>query len=53
MRQMGSLTLAQDEASCVVFGMPHAAAQNGAAQEVLPVEAIAPFVCGLVQAERP
>jgi two-component system chemotaxis response regulator CheB len=51
-RAVGGVTIAQDEATSVVFGMPHAAAQNGAAQEVLPVEAIAPFVCGLVQADR-
>lgn len=42
--QAGSLTIAQDEASCIVFGMPKEAIALGAAQEVLPLEAIAPFL---------
>lgn len=37
----GGLTIAQDEASCVVFGMPAEAIALGAAQYVLPLEAIA------------
>jgi two-component system, chemotaxis family, protein-glutamate methylesterase/glutaminase len=37
MRQMGSLTLAQDEASCVVFGMPKEAIARGAAARALPL----------------
>jgi len=32
LRRAGGLTFAQDEASCVVWGMPRAAAQLGAAQ---------------------
>ena len=35
MRQAGATTLAQDEASCVVFGMPKSAIEQGAAQHVL------------------
>jgi two-component system chemotaxis response regulator CheB len=38
MRQAGSYTLAQDEASCVVFGMPREAIALGAAQEVVPLQ---------------
>ncbi|MBK9119866.1 MAG: chemotaxis response regulator protein-glutamate methylesterase [Phycisphaerales bacterium] len=34
MRQAGAVTIAQDERSCVVYGMPKAAMQNGAAQWV-------------------
>ncbi len=41
MAQSGAATIAQDEASCVVFGMPRAAIALGAAQEVLPLEQIA------------
>lgn len=41
MAQAGAATIAQDEASCVVFGMPRAAIALGAAQEVLPLEQIA------------
>jgi two-component system chemotaxis response regulator CheB len=38
MRQAGAYTLAQDEASCVVFGMPREAIALGAAQEVVPLQ---------------
>jgi two-component system chemotaxis response regulator CheB len=41
MRHAGAATIAQDEASCVVFGMPREAIHIGAAQEVLPLTAIA------------
>jgi two-component system chemotaxis response regulator CheB len=42
MRDAGSYNYAQDEASCVVFGMPREAIAHGAAQEVLPLQRIAP-----------
>ena len=42
MRDAGSWNLCQDEASCVVFGMPRAAIAQGAAHEVLPLQSIAP-----------
>jgi two-component system chemotaxis response regulator CheB len=41
MRQAGAHTVAQDEATCVVFGMPREAIALGAAQEVLPLTSIA------------
>ncbi len=41
LRDAGSWNLAQDEASCVVFGMPKEAIAAGAVHEVLPVTAIA------------
>ena len=40
MRQKGASTIAQDEASCVVFGMPKVAIELGAAQQVLPLNKI-------------
>jgi two-component system, chemotaxis family, protein-glutamate methylesterase/glutaminase len=40
MHDMGAFTIAQDEASSVVYGMPRAAAELGAAEVVLPVEEI-------------
>jgi len=40
MRNSGAHTIAQDEASCVVFGMPKAAIDLGAAHEVLSLNAI-------------
>jgi two-component system chemotaxis response regulator CheB len=42
MRDAGSWNLVQDEASCVVFGMPREAIAHGAANEVLPLTQIAP-----------
>ena len=40
MRRAGARTLGQSEASCVVYGMPKAAAQLGAAAEILPLDQI-------------
>lgn len=40
-RRAGGATLAQDRATAVVFGMPHAAVEAGAAQEVVPLDQIA------------
>ncbi|MEP0807674.1 chemotaxis-specific protein-glutamate methyltransferase CheB [Trichocoleus sp. ST-U2] len=40
----GGITIAQDEKSCVVFGMPKEAIALGAAQYVLPVTEIAPML---------
>ncbi len=42
MREAGSYNYAQDEASCVVFGMPREAIACGAVHEVLPLQQIAP-----------
>jgi len=41
MRRGGAFTIAQDEASCVVFGMPKEAIAAGAVCEVLPLQNIA------------
>lgn len=41
LRQAGWLTLAQDQATSVVYGMPHAAAQLGAACRILPLPQLA------------
>jgi two-component system chemotaxis response regulator CheB len=38
MRDTGASTIAQDEASCVVFGMPKEAIRFGAAERVMPLE---------------
>jgi two-component system chemotaxis response regulator CheB len=43
-RDAGGTTVAQDEASCVVFGMPKEAITLGAAQAVLPLGQIAAWV---------
>ncbi len=41
MHDAGAITAAQDEASCVVFGMPKEAIRLGGAEEVLPLQDIA------------
>ena len=41
MRQAGALTIAQDEATSTVFGMPREAIKRGAAKIVLPLDRIA------------
>ena len=41
MRSMGCATFAQDKDSCVVYGMPRAAVELGAAANVLPLGALA------------
>lgn len=41
MRKAGSRTIAQDEATCTVYGMPRAAAELGAAEKILPLPRIA------------
>ncbi len=47
MKDAGFHTIAQDQASCAVYGMPKAAADLGAAQEILPVQEIAQCVAGI------
>jgi two-component system chemotaxis response regulator CheB len=49
-RQAGGVTLAQDEATSVVFGMPREAIRLGAAQLVLPLPRIAPTLVQLASA---
>jgi two-component system, chemotaxis family, protein-glutamate methylesterase/glutaminase len=41
MKQAGAVTLAQDEATCVVFGMPNEAIKRNAVDRILPLQAIA------------
>ena len=41
MKRAGARTIAQDEASCVVFGMPREAIRLGAVDQVLPLNRIA------------
>jgi two-component system chemotaxis response regulator CheB len=41
LRRAGACTYAQDEASCVVFGMPKEAIAQGGVEEILPLDEIA------------
>lgn len=48
MRQAGARTVAQDEASCVVFGMPKEAIGLKAVDDILPLDQIASRVMTLL-----
>jgi two-component system chemotaxis response regulator CheB len=47
MKQAGAFNIAQDESSCVVFGMPAEAIRMGAVDRVMPLGSIAPEVVHL------
>jgi two-component system response regulator WspF len=48
MRQAGQATIAQDEASSAVYGMPRAAAELGAAEQILPLGKISAALSGRI-----
>lgn len=50
MRDAGSYNYVQDEATCVVFGMPREAILRGAASEVLPLHLIGQALCSRLSA---
>jgi len=50
MKRAGAITLAQDEASCVVYGMPGEAVARGAVDEIVPLESIPAAVVSGVEA---
>jgi two-component system, chemotaxis family, protein-glutamate methylesterase/glutaminase len=51
MRQAGSYTIAQDEATCAVYGMPRAAVEAGGVTVVLPLQEIPSAVMKAAQRE--
>ena len=53
MREAGAATLAQDEATSVVFGMPKVAAERGGTDRLLPIEAISNKVVQLLSEKAP
>lgn len=53
MKQSGAATIAQDKASCVVFGMPREAIARGATDLVLPLELIPQQALDLLKPEKP
>jgi two-component system, chemotaxis family, protein-glutamate methylesterase/glutaminase len=50
---IGARTIAQDQASCVVYGMPRAAIELGAASDVLPLDRIGSAVFPAAMAMQP
>ena len=52
MRQAGAATIAQDEASCIVFGMPREAIARGAAERVVSLQALAGEILRVDHSER-
>jgi two-component system, chemotaxis family, protein-glutamate methylesterase/glutaminase len=52
-RQAGGLTVAQDEASCVVFGMPGEAVRRGNAMQVLPLDRMAAMIMAFARRQIP
>jgi two-component system chemotaxis response regulator CheB len=53
MREAGAVTIAQDEETSTVFGMPKAAVERGAAETVLPIDDIADEIERAVAGEDP
>jgi two-component system, chemotaxis family, protein-glutamate methylesterase/glutaminase len=47
LKDRGGYVLGQDEATCVVYGMPRAAAKEGLVDRELPLDRIAPTMCEL------
>ncbi|MDO3378088.1 chemotaxis response regulator protein-glutamate methylesterase [Geoalkalibacter halelectricus] len=52
MRQAGARCIAQDEASCVVFGMPKVAYERGGAEKLVSIDDIAPTLLRLLSEKR-
>jgi two-component system chemotaxis response regulator CheB len=51
LKQAGGMVVAEDEATCVVYGMPRVAIEQGLADKVLPLQEIAPFLISLGMGE--
>lgn len=49
MRRQGSLVVTQDEATCVVYGMPRAVVEAGLSDEVVPLGQLAARITALVR----
>jgi len=50
MRTAGARTFGQDEASCVVYGMPKVAADLGAVEQVVPLDRMTAEILGAIEA---
>jgi two-component system chemotaxis response regulator CheB len=47
LHQAGAFTIAQNEETSTVYGMPKAAVERGAADRVVPIDSVAPLLVGL------
>jgi two-component system response regulator WspF len=52
LRSTGWHTITQDEATCVVYGMPKAAAEKKAAAEILPLPQIGPTIAAKIMGKK-
>jgi len=52
MREKGAYTLAQDEETCVVFGMPREAIRLGAVDDVVPIQHIPQAIINFLQRQE-
>lgn len=52
LRRIGWHTIAQDESTCVVYGMPRAAVELRAASEVLPLPLIGPAIISALKSKN-
>ncbi len=48
----GAFTVAQNEETCTVYGMPRSAVQLGAADRIVPLDRIAPLIMGMWSGNR-
>jgi len=52
LKEAGAITIAQDEATCIVFGMPKEAIKRNAVDQVLPLHKITDAVLKTIQGMR-
>jgi two-component system chemotaxis response regulator CheB len=52
MHEKGAYTLAQDEQTCVVFGMPKEAIRLGAVDEVVPIQQMPQSIINFLQMQE-
>ena len=49
MKNAGARTVAQDEKSCIVFGMPKEAIKQGAVEKVVPLTSVGKTVLRMIE----
>jgi two-component system chemotaxis response regulator CheB len=52
MKEAGAHTIGQDEATCVVYGMPREAKRIGAVDDVVPLQDISKAIIGSIKGKR-